>query len=199
MLPSVILSEGQEKVLIFILIIVHFCLHICGFRVFFLERWKVMHLLGLVRQCTQYCGIQISSVGCFVHPHQARRTSCKFLDPDACYCHFLTPCQVYCDHMTAFLCAITSIKWKLRPTRLIVKCSDHICCLNSQCSKIFTSVTKCMHRSVFVQVLRNSNRKGSNFYFSQAILPYHRDHEPMQFLWNASAANRIEFFVSASW
>lgn len=149
----------------------HFCLHICEFRVFFLERWKLMHLLGLVRQCTQYCGIQISSVGCFVHPHQTRRISCEFLDPDACNCHFLTPCQVHCDHITAILCDIISIKWKLRPRRLIAKCPDHICCLNNQCSKIFSSAAKCIHGSVFIQVLRNSNRKDSNFSFSQVILP----------------------------
>lgn len=119
-----------------------------------------MHFLGLVRPWTEYCGIQVSSVGCFVPcvspcPPAVVASSCKLLDPGTYHCHFLTPCQEHCGHIPASFYAIISTKWKLRPIGMMMKCSDQICCLYRQWSKILRSTAKYMHRSVSIQVLRN--------------------------------------------
>lgn len=67
-----------------------------------------------------------------------------------------------------------STKGKLRPVGMrrmmmmlmTMKCPGHICCLDYQWSRILRSAAKYMNSSVFIHVLRNCDRNGSNYSFS---------------------------------
>lgn len=96
--------------------------------------------------------------------------SCKLTDPGAYHCPFLTPCQVHPGCTPTPLCAIASTKLKPECVELMIKCSDHFCCLDHRWSEILRTAAKDMHRSVLIQVLRSLDRKESNSSFPHALL-----------------------------
>lgn len=132
-----------------------------------------MNFLGLVKPCTEYFGIQISPLGCFMSsPSPAPSGGGTFYTPGSRSMPLPCPNPIHHGHLPASICAIISRKWKLRPIgmmrvmmMIMKKCPVHICCLDYQWSRILRSAAEYMHSLVFIHALRNCDRNGRNYSF----------------------------------